>query len=182
MKKAGIVATVALFMTGGWVLGSEAASSTKVGVMDTQMVMEKSKAGKAALDEVRNYSMTRQKIIEDDEQELRELQQILEDPNSKLSESAKQEKQELFQTKLAAYERRIQDFNREIQEKQRSMVEEYGKKIAEAAKAVAQKEGYTAILDKGNEAVFRIVLYHKPALDVTDLVIKEFDRQHATAK
>lgn len=182
MNRAGIIVAAALYVTMGWASPGGAASSMKVGVMDTQEVMEKSKAGKAALEEIRNYSMTRQKIIEDDEQELRELQRILEDPNSKLSESAKQEKQELFQTKLAAYERRIQDFNREILEKQRSMVEEYGKKIAEAAKVVAQKEGYTAILDKGNEAVFRIVLYHKPALDVTELVIKEFDRQSATVK
>ncbi|MCA1957226.1 MAG: OmpH family outer membrane protein [Nitrospira sp.] len=178
MKKAGIVAIAGLFMTAVSISWGHAASSAKVGVMDTQAVMEKSKAGKAALDGVRSYSMTRQKIIEGDEQELKELQQALEDPNGKLSETARQEKQELFQSKLAAYDRRIQDFNREIQEKQRSMVEEYGKKIAEAAKAVAQKEGYTAILDKGNEALFRIVLYHKPTLDVTDLVIKEFDRQN----
>jgi len=52
------------------------------------------------------------------------------------------------------------------------------KKIAAAAQAVAQKEGYTAILDKGNEALIRIVLYHQPALDVTDSIIKEFDRQN----
>ncbi|MCP9442079.1 MAG: OmpH family outer membrane protein [Nitrospira sp.] len=177
-NRTAMVMMISVVVTALAASGGDAASSMKIGVMDMQAVMEKSKAGKAALDSVRSYSMTRQKIIDGDEQELKELQQALEDPNSKLSETARQEKQELFQSKLAAYDRRIQDFNREIQEKQRSMVEEYGKKIAEAAKAVAQKEGYTAILDKGNEALFRIVLYHKPTLDVTDLVIQEFDRQN----
>lgn len=155
-----------------------AGEPVKIGVMDQQAVIERSKAGKAALESVKTYSATRQKIISADEQELKELQQALEDPNSKLSESAKQEKQEQFRGKIEAYERRLQDFNREIQQKQQDMVAEYAKKIADAAQVVAQKEGYLAILDKGNESFFRIVLYHQPALDVTDLVVKEFDRQN----
>ena len=90
-----------------------------------------------------------------------------------MSDEARQkEKQEQFRTKLEAYQRRIQEFNREVQQKQREMVAEYAKKIAAAAQTVAQKEGYTAILDKGNDAAVMIVLYHQPALDVTDSVIK----------
>lgn len=154
------------------------ADVVRIGVMDQQVVMERSKAGRVALEDVKSYSTTRQKIIAADEQEMKDLEQTLQDPNSKLSETAKQEKQEQFRNKLEAYQRRIQDFNREIQQKQRDMVAEYSKKIAEAAQAVAQKEGYTAILDKGNEALLRIVIYYQPSLDVTELVIKEFDRQN----
>ena len=58
------------------------------------------------------------------------------------------------------------------------MVAEYAKKIAAAAQTVAQKDGYQAILDKGSDAMVRIVLYHQPALDVTDRVVKEFDLQN----
>jgi outer membrane protein len=155
-----------------------AGDAVKIGVMDQQVVMERSKAGRLALEDVKSYSTTRQKIIAADEQEMKDLEQTLQDPNSKLSETAKQEKQEQFRNKLEAYQRRIQDFNREIQQKQRDMVSEYSKKIADAAQTVAQKEGYTAILDRGNEALLRIVIYYQPALDVTELVIKEFDRQH----
>ena len=55
---------------------------------------------------------------------------------------------------------------------------EYAQKIAAAAQAVAQKEGYQAILDKGSDGMVKIVLYHQPALDVTDRVVKEFDLQN----
>jgi outer membrane protein len=34
------------------------------------------------------------------------------------------------------------------------------------------------VLDKGNEASIKIVIYHQPGLDLTDKVIKEFDRQN----
>jgi outer membrane protein len=148
----------------------------KVAVMNQQMVVEQSKAGKRALEELKAYSVTRQKIINADDQELKELQQAMGD--AKLTDSAKQEKQGQFQAKLEAYQRRLADFNREIQQKQREMVAEYMKKVQAAAQAVGEKNGYVAIIDKGSEAAMKIVLYHQPALDLTDQVVKEFDRQN----
>lgn len=168
---------VAILLISG-VAPLHAGEAIRVGVMDQQMVMERTKAGKLALEEVRGYSMTRQKIITADEQELKELDQALQDPNVKLTDQARQEKEEQLRGKMEAYQRRLQEFNREVQQKQRDMVADYAHKIAAAAQAVAQKESYTAILDKGNEALIRIVLYHQPALDVTDSIIKEFDRQN----
>lgn len=156
---------------------AQAMDAQKIGVMDQQAVMERSKAGKSALDEIKQYSATRQKIIDADEQELKELERTLQESISKLSESDKQEKQEQFRGKVEAYQRRLQEFNREVQQKQRDMIGEYSKRIGDAAQVVAQKEGYVAIFDKGNEALVRIVLYYHPGLDVTDLVVKEFDRQ-----
>ncbi|TMQ30381.1 MAG: OmpH family outer membrane protein [Nitrospirae bacterium] len=148
----------------------------KVAVMNQQVVIELSKAGKRALEELKAYSMTRQKIINADDQELKELQQMIQD--GKLTDSAKQEKQGQFQAKLEAYQRRLADFNREIQQKQREMVAEYSKKVQAAAQAVGEKNGFVAIIDKGNETMMKIVLYHQPALDLTDQVVKEFDRQN----
>jgi len=153
-----------------------AADPVKVAVMDQQLVIERSKSGKRALDELKAYSATRQKIINSDDLELKELEQTIQDP--KLSESAKQEKQNQFQAKLEAYQRRLADFNREVQQKQRETVLEYTKKVQDAAQVVAQREGYVAIIDRGNEAMMRIVIYHQPALDVTEQVVKEFDKQN----
>ncbi len=150
--------------------------TVKVAVMNQQMVIEQSKAGKRALEELKAYSITRQKIINADDQELKELQQAIQD--GKLPDSAKQEKQGQFQAKLDAYQRRLADFNREIQQKQREMVAEYSKKVQAAAQAVGEKNGFIAVIDKGSEAAIKIVLYHQPALDVTDQVVKEFDRQN----
>jgi outer membrane protein len=150
------------------------AEPVKVAVMDQQLVIERSKAGKRALEDLKAYQATRQKIISSDDQELKELEQTVQD--AKLSEAAKQEKQSQFQAKLEAYQRRLADFNREIQQKQREMVTEYTKKVQEAAQVVAQREGYVAVIDRGNEALIRIVIYYQRGLDVTDQVVKEFDK------
>lgn len=161
-----------------WGGGLHAGEPVRVGVIDQQMVMEQTKAGKLALEDMKGYSMTRQKIISSDEQELKELQLSLEDPNAKLTDTVRKEKEELFRGKAEAFQHRLQEFNREVQLKQRELVTEYSRKIAAAAQAVAQKEGYVAIVDKGSEALMRIVLYHQPALDVTQSVVKEFDQQN----
>lgn len=178
MRRTNIVRVMGIALLAAWGQSAHAADAVKIGVMDQQAVMERSKAGKSALEDVKSYSMTRQKIIDTDEQELKELEQAAQDSGNKLSEAAKQEKQEQFRGKVEAYQRRLQEFNRDIQQKQREMVMEYSKKIGDAAKVVAQKDGYLAILDKGNESLLRIVLYHRPGLDVTDLVVKELDRQN----
>ena len=126
MRRYLVIARVLGLVLGGLglVWSVQAAEPVKVGVIDQQMVMEKSAAGKRALEEMKSYSMTRQKIISADDQELKDMEQSLQDPNSKLSDQAKQEKQEQFRTRLEAYQRRIGDFNREIQQKQREMVQE----------------------------------------------------------
>jgi len=174
MGVTGLIGTVALWLAMVSPVLSD--DTFKVGVMNQQAVVEQSKAGKRALEELKAYSMTRQKIINADDQELKELQQAIQD--GKLTDSVKQEKQGQFQAKLEAYQRRLTDFNREIQQKQREMVAEYSKKVQAAAQVVGEKNGYVAIIDKGNEVVMKIVLYHQPALDVTDQAIKEFDRQN----
>lgn len=173
-KVACVIGTVGLWLA--MVLPGLSAETFKVGVMDQQVVIEQSKTGKRALEELKAYSSTRQKIINADDLELKELEQTIQ--GGKLTDSARQEKQNQFQAKLEAYQRRLGDFNREIQQKQRDMVAEYSKKVHAAAQVVAEKNGYVAILDKGSEAAIKIVLYHQPALDVTDQLVKEFDRQN----
>jgi outer membrane protein len=167
----GAVAVMALVM-----VQHAGAEPFKVAIIDQQAVIERSAAGKRALEEMKSYSSTRQRIVEADDQELKDLEKAAQDPT--LSEEAKKEKQEQFRTKLEAYQRRIQEFNREVQEKQRSMIAEYSKKIREAALVVAQKEGYAAVIDKGNEGAVKIVMYHHPSVDLTDKVVKELDRQN----
>ena len=177
MKRTGVISLIGAVALWLVMLSPALSDETfKVAVMNQQLVIEQSKAGKRALEELKAYSMTRQKIINADDQELKELQLAIQD--GKLSDSAKQEKQGQFQAKLDAYQRRMADFNREIQQKQREMVAEYSKKVQAAAQAVGEKNGVVAVIDKGSEAAIKIVLYHQPALDVTDQVVKEFDRQN----
>ena len=52
------------------------------------------------------------------------------------------------------------------------------KKIQPVTRSVAEKGGYIVVVDKGSETTLKIVIYNKDSLDITDQVIKEFDRQY----
>jgi Skp family chaperone for outer membrane proteins len=104
MKRTGVISLIGAVALWLAMLSPALSDETfKVAVMNQQLVIEQSKAGKRAFEELKAYSMTRQKIINADDQELKELQLAIQD--GKLSDSAKQEKQGQFQAKLDAYKR-----------------------------------------------------------------------------
>jgi outer membrane protein len=68
---------------------ARAAETFKMGVVDPQAVLEKSKAGKKALDGLKEYVSTRQKLLSGDEEELRNTEKTLKEQLAKLSDSEK---------------------------------------------------------------------------------------------
>jgi len=153
-----------------------AAETFKMGVVDPQSVLEKSKAGKKALDGLKEYVSTRQKLLSRDEEELRNTEKTLKESASKLSEAEKKEKEAQFRSKIQDYQKRAQEFNQELQGKQKELVDEYMKKIASATQTVAEKGGFSLVVDRGSEQTIKIVIYNKDTIDLTEQVIKEFDR------
>ncbi|CUQ67803.1 OmpH family outer membrane protein [Candidatus Nitrospira inopinata] len=152
-----------------------AAEDFKMGVVDPQIVLEKSKAGKRALEGLKEYVSIRQKLLAKDEEELRNTEKQLREQAAKMSETEKREKETQFRTKVQDYQKRAQEFNQELQRKQKELVDDYMKKIMAATKTVAEKGGFSLVLDKGSEQTMKIVIYNKDAIDLTEQVVKEFD-------
>ena len=170
------LAVCAIFATSagpGW-----AAEAFKMGVVDPQAVLEKSKAGRKALDNLKDHAASRQKLLAKDEEDLKGLEGKLKDQEGGLSEAQKREKQAQFRTKIQDYQKRVQDFNQELAVKQKELVDDYMKKIQAATKAVAEKNGVSLVVDKGSDATIQIVIYNKDTIDLTEQVIKEFNKQN----
>ncbi len=160
----------------GFVSTASAAETFKIGVIDPQAVLEKSKAGRKALDGLKEYVSTRQKLLSRDEEELRNTEKTLKESAAKLSDSEKKDKEAQFRAKIQEYQKRAQEFNQELQGKQKELVDDYMKKISAATQVVAEKGGFSLVVDKGSEQTIKIVIYNKDTIDLTDQVIKEFDR------
>ncbi len=155
---------------------AQAAETFKMGIVDPQAVLEKSKAGKKALDALKEYVATRQKLLSGDEEELRRAETTLKEQAVKLSDTEKKEKETQFRIRIQEFQKRAQEFNQELQGKQKELVDDYMKRISSATKTVAEKAGFSLVVDKGSEQTVKIVIYHKDTIDLTDQVIKEFDR------
>ena len=152
------------------------AADFKMGVVDPQSVLEKSKSGKRALDGLKEYVSIRQKLLAKDEEDLRNQEKQFKEQASKWSDAEKKEKETQFRTKVQDFQKRAQDFNQELQKKQKELVDEYMKKISVATQTVAEKGGVSLVVDKGSEQTVKIVIYSKDTIDLTDQVVKEFDR------
>ena len=150
-----------------------AAKGFKIGIVDPQSVIENTKAGKRALATLKEHAQVRQKLLAADEEELKSLQEGLQG----LSDKEKQTKQEQFQRKIQQYQQRARDFQTELGNKQRDMVKEYIGKIQTAIKTVADRHKFSLIIDKGSEATLQIVLYSRKGLDITNEVVKEFNKK-----
>ena len=168
-------ASFSLFIA-SFVASTHAAEVFKMGVVDPQFVLEKSKAGKKALDGLKEYVSTRQKLLARDEEDLRNYEKQLKEQASKLSETEKKDKETQFRTKIQDFQKRAQEFNQELQGKQKELVDDYMKKISAATQTVAEKGGFSLVVDKGSEQTVKIVIYSKDTIDLTEQVIKEFDR------
>jgi outer membrane protein len=166
-----IVSLLTLFSGSG-----QAAEPFKMGVVDPQSVLEKSKAGKRALEGLKEYVGTRQKLLTKDEEDLRNYEKQLKEQAPKMSEAEKRDKETQFRTKIQDFQKRAQEFNQELQRKQKELVDDYMKKIAAATQTTAEKGGFSLVVDKGSEQTVKIVIYNKEAIDLTEQVIKEFDR------
>jgi len=170
----------AVLAAGGLTLGAvsagHAADAFKMGVVDPQAVLEKSKAGRRALDGLKDHAASRQKLLAKDEEELKTLEKQVKEQESGLSEAKKRDLQGQFRTKIQDYQKRVQDFNQELATKQKDLVDEYMKKIQVATKAVAERNGVALVVDKGSDATIKIVIYNKDTIDLTEQVIKEFDK------
>lgn len=146
----------------------------QVGIIDPQAVMERSNSGQKALATLKEHVAVRQKLLEADKEELQKLEQQLQNGSDR-SETETQFLQEQIQNKIQDYQRRGQTFQQELAEKQKNLMTEYMKKIAVATKNVAERSGFLLVIDKGNEATLKIVLYSTKGLDITDEVLKEFN-------
>lgn len=151
--------------------------SFRVGILDPQTVIEKSKAGSRALAALKEHAQARETVMKNDQKELERLQTELKEEADTLSEEEHQRKQERFTQKFQAWQKQGQEFQNELAQKQKDLVQEYMKKIEEATSAVASRHGFDVVIDKGSDNTLKIVLFNRDGLDLTNEVVKEFDRR-----
>jgi outer membrane protein len=151
------------------------AENIKIGTIDAQKILDKTKAGKKAKATLEEFVKSRQKIIDLEEQDIKSLEDELAKQGSVLSEEAKKDKQETFQRKMQDYQNKVAELSKEVQNKKKEVLEDFNRTLEEIVKNIAEKEGYSIILDRNTEG--GVLVYAKDSLDLTDRVVQEFDKR-----
>ena len=173
LSKKVLYAAIAVLFLAMYTVLPVRAEDTRIGFIDAQKVLDESLRGQQVKDQLNEYVQSRQKIVDIEETELKDLQEELTKQGAVLSPSAKQEKEELFQKKFMEYQKKVTELQKEIQQRRTDKLEEFNIELEKIAKTLGEKEGYSMILTNLD---VNIIIYAKPSLNLTDSVIQELDK------
>jgi outer membrane protein len=166
MRKTAVLVIVMVLALGSFAFAAE---KVKIGVVNLQRVVNESEAGKKATSQLEAVIKERQAKIDEKQVEFEKLQKEMEQKATVLSEDAMKKRKEEIQKKERDLKRLISDSNAELQKLQREKQLGIQKELDALITKIGKDNGYTIILP--NE----VVLYYDDAMDMTDLVIKDYD-------
>ena len=155
------------------IFSGHAQAATKLGYIDMQKALNMSAAGKNAKEKIKEKVQGYDVEVKARQEELKKLKEDLEKQAMLLSEEARNAKERDYQQKVKDYQR----FTKDIQETLQQTDADFTRKIVEALVKVIQevgkRDGYTLILEKTESSI----VYADESIDITDEVIKTFDKQ-----
>lgn len=165
--------TAVLVFTG--CVGGAGKIDAKIGVINSQRLLNETSAGKKAKENLTAFSKNRQALMELEERELRRMEEDFVKQSSVLSPAAKRDREEQFRRRMQEYQQKAAELNREVQEKQKDVLEGFRDKIEMIVAKVAKRLGLQVVVDKSKGGP---TIYHEEGLDISEPVIEEFNREY----
>lgn len=163
-----VALSVALFLAySPAVLAAEAGKfpPAVVAVVDVQKIMRESSAAKSVRDQLAAKRTEYQKMVNGDEQKLREEEQKLATEKSKLTAEEFAKKREAFAGKVKATQEEVQGRARVLDNAFNGALEEIKKALGQVVANAANEHGATVVMDRGQ------LLIVESSLDMTDEVL-----------
>jgi outer membrane protein len=191
--RAAVVAVVVCGLVAAWVSGGHGQgtpaptatpaaaggpTSGKIGYIDVQRVLARSAAGVAAREQLEKERAGIQKEMDGRRQELEKLRDEIEKKGPLLTADARREKQELFERKRRDAARAADDYQKELEKKEATLLQKVLQEVGGVIEKVGKEKNYYMIVEKRNAGV----LYAATDADLTDEVIRAYDRESGSKK
>ena len=152
-------------------MACSAVAGTKVGYIDLQRLVKESKLGKAAMEDIELLRKEKQKAIAGKLKKINTVKIDLETNEELLKDKEKKDRVDELNNLIKEYKRMVADAKEEIAKEDRELVAQILAKADGALKKVAKKKKFTMILKDPNA-----IGYLDPSVDITDLVLKELNK------
>jgi outer membrane protein len=150
---------------------STSAASLKIGLIDTQRILQDSKAAQRARDSIVQELKEKQAVYQGKEREVVSAREAYEREKANLSSEEARERQLELARDLKELRRLKADLEEELNLKNRESTARILEEVAEVISEFRKEEGYTFILEK------KSVVTADPAIDVTDDIIRLYDKK-----
>ena len=169
----GVAAMAVLLLGGRCATTSSTQPAVRIGVVDSQKVLNETDAGKKVMGALNTFMKNRQSLIELEEKELKRMQDDLIKQTSVLSANAKKEREDQLRRRAMEFQQKVSELNREVQDKQKEVLEEFRDKVEKVVAKVAQQFGLLVVIEKGRSG---LTVYNDSSLDISARVIEEFNK------
>jgi len=144
-----------------------------VGKVDIQRVLVTIKEGKAVRDKLKKRFDEKQKIVKKEEAAIRKLQEDLKKQAMVLNDKAKAKKEKEIQMRFMKLQQQTMGFQKEIQ----ALENKYKKPILNKLRGIITEVSKKAGVDMTFESSTAPIVYAKNEKDLTDEIIKEYDKK-----
>lgn len=144
----------------------------KAAYIDMQKAIQSTKAGKDAKSSLEKEFNKKKEELKKKEGKLKQEADEFEKKRAVLSEKSRAEKQASLQKKMMEFQQELQKSQMNIQQKERELTQPILTKMQKVVDALAKKKGFSMVFEKSGQGV----MWAKADLDITDDVIKEFEK------
>ena len=146
--------------------------SSRIGYVDMGRALNRVSDGVAAKRQLKLEFKERQQRLDILQKELVEMREELDRKRLALSTDVLEAKERAYRQKLMEVQHRFSDFQRKMAEREARLTDEILKNLRGVVRDIGDRGDYALILEKSQE----IVLYAPGADDLTDRVIKDYNR------
>lgn len=150
---------------------AQGAESVRIGVVDFQRALDQCEAGKDARIELEKVFRDKEKILADQRDEIKRMQETLEKQATMLSPEALADKRRDFAIKNREFERNYNDFVEEMKLREKALRTPILKELERIVSDVGKKGGYTLIVHKDKS----VIIYCPTSIDITDDLIRLYN-------
>lgn len=143
-------------------------AQVKVGYVNIQKTIEKTKEGTEAKQQLENFVKKRQEEIKKMEADIKKMNDDFEKKQAILSDTVREQKQAELQKEMVKYSQFAQKSQMEAAQKERDLLQPILNKIRGTIEKVAKSEGYGVVLEN--------VLFAAPEIDLTDKVLAAYEK------
>ena len=153
---------------------SFASADFKLGAVDMQRALQSVEMGKKAKAALEKEFNEKKKQLQSEEESIKKLTEDFKKQSMVLSEDAKRKKEGEIQERMMKYREFFSKSQFDIQNRERELTEPIIVKLRAVVEETGKTKGFTLIVEKGSEAI----LYSSSGEDVTEEVIKAFNKKH----
>lgn len=167
MKKIGLLSLLLL-------LTNSLMANVVVGKVDIQKILVTIDEGQSVKNKLKDTFEKKQKELKSEEDKIKDQQEKFQKQTAALSDKAKQKKQGEIQEQIMKLQQKSMDYQKEMQELEQNYKRPIIDKITKLVEEVSEKAG----VDVTFEVNTTPLVYVKNSKDITDDVIKAYNKQH----